>query len=276
MHLLTCVADHVIGPFGILSTKARILVTNSVSFLKLFDKLIFIRRGTIPEQGSYDEFVANENSEIGKLLLVYRSHWLYTVLIISRRNGRLRLLNGSGTSTPKSNPETLIAREEERHPSASISSGSSTLDGNEKTTSLQRKKSFGKPAIVGLPVAKSGSAGGGSKEHSEQGRVKTEVYSEYIQSASTTGFIIFLVATIAQQATQVLGNIVLKLWGEHNRAAGGNASAGRFLFLYGMASLSSVLLGALAAIVMWVFISLRSARRLHESVRAFLAPCVPR
>lgn len=159
----------------------------------------------------------------------------------------------------------MNARDEE-DASASVSSGSSTLDDNEKALSVQRKKSFGKPTVVGLPVATSASPSGGSKEHSEQGQVKKEVYLQYIQSASTTGFIIFLVATVAQQATQVLGNIVLKSWGEHNRAVGGNGSPGRYLFAYGMASLSSVLLGAVGAIVMWVFISLRSARRLHESV----------
>ena len=187
--------------------------------------------------------------------------------MLPHRNGHLNILGSSGTSTPKSNPDTLNVRDEE-DASASVSSGSSTLGDGEKALSMQRKKSFGKPAVVGLPVAKAGTPSGGSKEHSEQGRVKKEVYMQYIQSASTTGFVIFLVATIAQQATQVLGNIVLKSWGEHNRAAGGNASAGRYLFAYGMASLSSVLLGAVGAIVMWVFISLRSARRLHESVSA--------
>ncbi|KLO11533.1 metal resistance protein YCF1 [Schizopora paradoxa] len=253
-HVARHVFDHVIGPFGILSTKARILVTNSVSFLKHFDKLVFIRRGIVLEQGPFDEFATNEQSEIGKLL-----------------NGHLNILSSSGTSTPKSNPETLNARDEE-DTLASVSSGSSILGDGEKALSMQRKKSFGKPAVVGLPIAKAGVPSGGSKEHSEQGRVKKEVYMQYIQSASTTGFIIFLVATIAQQATQVLGNIVLKSWGEHNRAAGGNhrvllnASTGRYLFAYGMASLSSVLLGAVGAIVMWVFISLRSARRLHESM----------
>ena len=42
-----------IGPYGLLSSKARLLVTNSIAFLKQFDKIVYLRRGVILEQGSY-------------------------------------------------------------------------------------------------------------------------------------------------------------------------------------------------------------------------------
>ena len=62
------VPDNVIGPNGLLSTKARILVTNSISFIHQFDSLVFIRRGIVLEKGSYRSLVANPNSEILKLV----------------------------------------------------------------------------------------------------------------------------------------------------------------------------------------------------------------
>jgi hypothetical protein len=62
------VADNVIGPNGLLSTKARILVTNSIAFIHQFDSLAFIRRGIILEKGSYQSLIANPNSEISKLV----------------------------------------------------------------------------------------------------------------------------------------------------------------------------------------------------------------
>ncbi len=106
----------------------------------------------------------------------------------------------------------------------------------------------------------------------EQGRVKTHVYSEYIRAASKTGFSLFLAAIVAQQASSVLGNLVLRSWGEHNREMGSNAGMLKYLIIYGAASLSSILLGGAAAILMWVLCSLRSAKRLHDAVSYSVIP----
>lgn len=60
--------DQVIGPYGLLSTKARIVVTNSIAFLKQFDKIVYLRRGIILETGSYSELVNNNESELYRLM----------------------------------------------------------------------------------------------------------------------------------------------------------------------------------------------------------------
>src|SRR5262249_29768659 len=45
--------DRVIGPHGLLSTRARLLVTHAISFVPQCDHIIFVRDGRITEQGSY-------------------------------------------------------------------------------------------------------------------------------------------------------------------------------------------------------------------------------
>ena len=60
--------DQVIGPNGLLSTKARIVVTNSIAFLRQFDKLVYLRRGIILESGSYEELLSDSGSELYKLV----------------------------------------------------------------------------------------------------------------------------------------------------------------------------------------------------------------
>jgi ABC-type transport system involved in cytochrome bd biosynthesis fused ATPase/permease subunit len=55
----------------LLATKARVLVTNSIAFVKQFDSLIFLRRGIILESGSYRELVADAEREISKLMYVH-------------------------------------------------------------------------------------------------------------------------------------------------------------------------------------------------------------
>ena len=59
---------NVIGPQGILATKARILVTNSIAFIGEFDQVAFIRRGIILEQGSYMSLMDNSEGEISRLV----------------------------------------------------------------------------------------------------------------------------------------------------------------------------------------------------------------
>ena len=60
--------DRVIGPRGLLSQKARVVVTNSVRHVKEFDQIILIRRGIILEDGTYDEIMSQPNSELCKLM----------------------------------------------------------------------------------------------------------------------------------------------------------------------------------------------------------------
>ena len=92
------------------------------------------------------------------------------------------------------------------------------------------------------------------------------MYLRYLEAASKAGFVSFVVATILQQITSLMGNNMLREWGNHNSEVGGNEGAGVYLLGYGMASLSSTILGAVAALLIWVLCSVRSARKLHDSV----------
>lgn len=95
------------------------------------------------------------------------------------------------------------------------------------------------------------------------------MYLQYVEAASKIGFALFVLATVLSQLVSVAANNTLRAWGEHNREVGSNRGIGKYLLGYGLFSLSSTLLGAAAAILIWVFCSIRSARRLHDSVRAF-------
>lgn len=64
------ILDHVMGPHGILSTKARILVTNSVHYASEFDHIIYLRRGIVLESGPYAKLMADQDSELSKVMYV--------------------------------------------------------------------------------------------------------------------------------------------------------------------------------------------------------------
>ncbi|KAL0953356.1 hypothetical protein HGRIS_004594 [Hohenbuehelia grisea] len=245
-HVARHVFDHVIGPNGLLATKARILVTNSIAFIRQLDSALFIRRGIILEQGPPNELIASADTEIGKLV---RSHG---ASLASSGASTPFPNSSSGTATPSSgrSPSTLVD-------SAALS----------EKLRRPRKGSYSKAALAAPPPTRSDAGSGGlSKEHSEQGRVKRQVYTEYMKAASRTGFAVFLSATVLQQVLSVGANLMLRSWGEHNRAEGSNAGMGRFLLAYGMFLLSATLLGAVSAIAIWVFCTVRSAKQLHDSM----------
>ncbi|KAL1943159.1 hypothetical protein VTO73DRAFT_4830 [Trametes versicolor] len=248
-HVAKHVFDHVVGPNGLLASKARIVVTNSIHFLKQFHQILYMRRGAILECGTYTELVSNNQTELYKLI---------------KGHGNLSASLTSGMSTP------FITGF-----SATPSSGSDTAAGSKEDLTeekletvdktLIRRKSFGK-AVLDDALPTRAASDGPTKEHSEQGRVKREVYLRYVEAASRTGFGAFIVATVLQQVASLLGNNTLRAWGEHNRQAGDNAGAGVYLLGYGLFSLSSVILGTAAAIIIWVLCSIRSARRLHDAM----------
>lgn len=144
----------------------------------------------------------------------------------------------------------------------------------------QRRKSFSKAVLQPTPTSRTPTlattttispsspptANVNTKEHIEQGRVKTEVYLSYLAAASRVGFLFFVLCTVLAQIVNVAANNTLRAWGEHNREAGSNKGVGKYLVGYGVFSLASTLFGAAAAILIWVYCSLRSARRLHDSV----------
>lgn len=138
----------------------------------------------------------------------------------------------------------------------------SSMRGTIVSEKLKRRASFSKAALAEISLSSTAA----TKEHSEQGRVKRNVYVQYIKAASRAGFFGFLLAVIAQQAVNILANLTLRDWGEHNRNSGGNSGMGRYLLAYGLFSLSSTLLGAAGSILMWVLCALRSAKYLHDSV----------
>lgn len=136
---------------------------------------------------------------------------------------------------------------------------------------LRQRASFSKPRVIPPTLANLSSAKGLSAEHQERGKVKTGVYREYIKAASITGFTLFLLATIAQQATSVSATLALRYWGEHNREQGNNSGMSMYLLAYGLFSLSSTLLGGASSVLMWVYCALRSAKRLHDMVRPVIS-----
>lgn len=131
-----------------------------------------------------------------------------------------------------------------------------------------RRTSFSKVVIAPLPPIREAVSSGMSKEHSEQGRVKKEVYFQYLSAASKTGFCFFVLTVTLGQVVSVLSTVMLRLWGEKNREVGENAGLrDPYLLGYGFFNLMSIMFAAISALLIFVLCSLRSSKYLHDSVR---------
>ncbi|KAJ7245130.1 multidrug resistance-associated ABC transporter [Mycena haematopus] len=245
-HVARHVFDQVIGPQGLLANQARILVTNSIAFVKQFDQVAYISRGIIRECGSYQALLENHDGDLSKLI---RGHGSSS--------------SGSGASTPFVIGSGSATPTEDLNPSLGDKGSEVTGALSEK---LRHRTSYPKAVLAPPKPVRVANSTGLSQEHREQGRVKGRVYFQYIEAASKIGFAVYLLAIISQQVANLLGNLALRSWGEHNHAAGDNSSMLKYLLIYGLCSLSSTLLGGTSNIVMWILCSLRSSKRLHDSM----------
>ncbi|KAI9440473.1 P-loop containing nucleoside triphosphate hydrolase protein [Lactarius indigo] len=232
------VFDQVIGPRGLLATKARIFVTHSISFLSKFDQLLYLRRGIIIESGSYAKLAGEKDSQVYKLI---------------HGHGHTSGSTSSGTTTPFWSGEGST-------PSGSTGHAEDGTLTEEKIGALQEKlthkKSFSRATLA--PVTSQttkASSGGLSEEQSTQGRVKPH-----------TGFAFFVIVMAMQQTLLVLGTFSLKHWSEGNRESGENRSAVKYLWAYGLLSLSASILNCTASILIFVFCSLKSSKHFHDAM----------
>jgi hypothetical protein len=76
------------------------------------------------------------------------------------------------------------------------------------------------------------------KEKMERGSVKGHVYKQYIAAASTIGVIAFIAMNVAAQAFQIVGNLVLRSWGDKNLEVG-TTGASRQFFSHALAAQTS-------------------------------------
>lgn len=178
-----------LGPNGLLKGKARILCTNSVSFLSQTDSLLMLRGGEMVEQTTYEEVMEKRNSPLFSLI-----------------NGLGKQVDSSpgtpaelsdGASTAVDEQELDLDQLDEKARVARRRFSQMSL---ERATLLSDKQSRYN-AIKDLQASTK------PKEAMSRGQVKGSVYKNYIQAASVWGCVCFLLATFAAQGTSILGNL---------------------------------------------------------------------
>ncbi|KAK4922992.1 hypothetical protein LTR28_012562 [Elasticomyces elasticus] len=103
-----------------------------------------------------------------------------------------------------------------------------------------------------------------TKEFSEQGKVKWNVYGEYAKNSNLVAVAIYLFTLVGAQTAQIGGSIWLKNWSEVNGEYGGNPHVSKYIGIYFAFGIGSSMLVVLQTLILWIFCSIEASRKLHE------------
>ncbi|KID89317.1 multidrug resistance-associated protein 1 [Metarhizium guizhouense ARSEF 977] len=266
-HVGRHIIDNVLGPRGLLSTKTRILATNSIPVLKQASFITMLKDGEVAEKGTYSQLIAKKGL-VADLL----------------RTAGHDSNNGSGSSSPPSSETSTIIEGEpsftqnkeeveealedvpEMEPiKGATPMGKKTRSGSMATLRRASTASFRGPRgkLTDEELA-SASRTKQTKEFVEQGKVKWSVYGEYAKENNLVAVGIYIFALLASQSASIGGSVWLKEWSEHNEKTGSNDSIGKYIGIYFAFGIGSSLLTVGQTLVLWIFCSIEASRKLHE------------
>ncbi|KJR80768.1 uncharacterized protein SPSK_04818 [Sporothrix schenckii 1099-18] len=265
--------NNVLGPKGLLRSKTRILATNSIPVLLESDSIYMLRDGEIVENGTYRQLVAMKG-------LV---HDLIKTANQSESGPSSAGATGSSSSTDSESetstvidPGTPLKDDEIEEAQEGLAALQSIKPGptsispkkarTESMATLRRASaaSFHGPRGKLTDEEAAGSKTKQAKEHSEQGKVKWQVYLEYAKTNNLFAVIVYLTALVSSQLVSLGANYWLKKWADHNLKDGTNSQVGKYIGIYFAFGIGSALLTVAQTLILWIFCSIEASRKLHE------------
>ncbi|KAL2164206.1 hypothetical protein VTH06DRAFT_3422 [Thermothelomyces fergusii] len=270
-HVGRHIIDNVLGPNGLLSSKTRILATNSIPVLVEADYICMLTDGEIAERGTYRQLLAMKGAVFDLIKTSRQSD--------SGPSSGLASPDGSSSETSTVIEAASNGQEKEELEEAQEGLGAlQTIKPGTGSSSYQRQKPrSGSMATLRRPSTASFKGPRGklhdeenpsktrqAKEHLEQGKVKWSVYAEYAKANNLIAVAVYLVTLIAAQTGQIAGNVWLKNWAERNTSAGSNPEVGKYLGIYFVFGIGAAALTVVQTLILWIFCSIEASRKLHE------------
>lgn len=271
--------DHVIGPNGLLKNKARLLVTHAIAYLNKVDQVVMLRNGRIEIQGTYNDLVDDEGSELFKLVSEFGSQMPSDESENVEEgdiNAQSAVEEAAMEAMDCEHPASIGQCEEEssinqdmlrrRHSERRVSLSSLISETSLRRGSLASSvfKSQRDKRHRGDCLAEAGQLM--TVEESVQGKVALSVYKEYAKACSLGGVIAVIAFQCASQGAQISANIWLKYWSGNNMADGANNSAYLYLTIYALIGWSGTIFAFFQTMIIWVYCGIRSARYLHSNM----------
>ena len=260
------IIDKVLGPKGLLASKTRVLATNSIPVLIKADFIALLRDGKILEKGTYNQLQAMKG-EVSNL-------------IKTANNEEDEIFESTSPSVETSKDSSSPASEDSKTvfgTGAGNSEGEEKVDAPDGLAPLRVNAGPGRRASLlsnntlrrastasfQVPHGKLTDEEGGaqtkskqSKEFSEQGKVKWDVYLEYAKTSNLVAVSIYVFTLVAAQTAQIGGSLWLKNWSEVNQEFGGNPEVGYYIGIYFAFGIGGAALVVVQTLILWIFCSI--------------------
>lgn len=234
-HVGKNIIANVLSKTGLLASKTIVLATNNILVLEKADKIYLFEKGAIVEEGSYWDICASKlHPKLNELL---------------DESGQSQVRDASKSPAPdylsdlNITPDpSIITVPAEAFRRASLA----TFDWDPFRKNLSNNRT------------------GPTVEVSAKGKVKWEVYLEYVRACSITGVIAWVILNVIATLASILNNYWLKKWAEKNAEIGDNSEAIRYISVFALLGFSTSVLNALKGILFWIFLGIRGGRIVHE------------
>ena len=259
-HVGRHVIDNVLGPRGLLAGKTRILATNSIPVLLEADFIALLRDGSILEKGTYEQLMAMKG-EVANLIRTANNE--------EEEVSTPSEETSNETSSPDSEESATVIgagnSEEEADEAlegigqlAPIRPGGASAVRKASETTLRRASTISFKGPRGKVVDEEGAGikSKQSKEFSEQGKVKWNVYGEYARTSNLIAVAIYLISLLAAQTAQIGGSLWLKNWSEVNQEYGSNPEVGKYIGVYFAFGIGGAGLVVVQTLILWIFCSI--------------------
>ncbi|GJN87677.1 hypothetical protein Rhopal_000632-T1 [Rhodotorula paludigena] len=251
--------DRVIGPEGLLKDKARLLCTNAIPYCSQADQLIFLRKGVILERSTYAAAIDGD-TELSRLLIEFGKS----------DNSDASDAEDNGDASADEKTAVGSGSEDADEPVQS----EAKLDADDLAVKLKvaNSRALTKRAVPvpveeqKLETLRTLKRSSRPKENREQGSVKKEVYWEYIKANGYMGSFLYVFTIVSQQALQVLTNVWLKNWSQHNSDTGENGNIKYYLSIYAALGCSASIIFFINGILLYSLCVIRSAKLMHDSM----------
>ncbi|KAH7349425.1 metal resistance protein YCF1 [Plectosphaerella cucumerina] len=267
-HVGKHIIENVLGPRGLLSTKTRVLATNAIAVLAGASYITMIKEGKIVEKGTYKQLIAMKGPvyELVNTAGTSSSAGPSSAAASSSSSTKSETLIEAGSSQEKDELEEAQERVPEMEPIKAGGHASTKVRADSMAT-LRRAStaSFKGPRGKLTDEEVSGSNRTRQvKEHSEQGKVKWDVYFEYARNNNLVAVGVYALCLIAAQVAGTAGSFWLKHWGDDNTKNKGNHNVGMYIGIYFAFGIGASLLTVIQTLILWIFCSIEASRKLHE------------
>ncbi|KAJ2794766.1 hypothetical protein H4R20_006118, partial [Coemansia guatemalensis] len=249
-HLFT----HVLGPQGMLQSRARILVTNAVQYLKSVDNIVMLHDGKIIEQGSFAQAMDNQDD-------IFE--------FIHRHVGDSQASTGSSnTSSDTECAESNLDKAERCNTAAgrAVESSDPDVSGG---SDVQHNRDAVQDGVAGQTEDAGRII---TTEHRREDKVEWSTYNTYVNACGKGNVNMLYIGFVLAVAGDVCANLWLRYWSSSSADASEDSTASSthsplyYLYIYGGIGLLGAAMNLLKALVLWTRCSVRASTEVHQNM----------